>query len=170
MKIFVAVIVVVVVAALALAQAQSLGSGVTDPQNAAAIAVQIAQKHNSGQAGTAEITATIDDRTQVVIQLEGEPPGAKEPAYIYAGTCKKLSSTPAYLLTPIVAGTSTTTVDVRLPYLQASRFAVEAFASTSNVSSDVACGNIPVIASASPSTGATNAPTPAPLATYMSAR
>lgn len=156
----------VIVAAIALVGVQSLGSGVTGPQNAAAVTAQIAQTHGSGQSGTATITATIDDRTQVVVQLQGEPPGAKEPAYIYAGTCKKLTSTPAYVLTPIAAGTSTTTVDVRLPYLQATHFAVEAFASSSNGSGDVACGNIPTVASAPTAPGATSAPTPAPLATY----
>jgi len=160
------VVAVMAFAVVALTQAQTLGSGVTGPQNAAAIIAQIAQTHNSGQSGTATITATIDDRTQVVVQLQGEPPGAKEPAYIYAGTCKKLTSSPAYVLTPIAAGTSTTTVDVRMAYLQATHFAVEAFASSSNGSGDVACGNIPTVASAPTAPGATSAPTPAPIATY----
>jgi len=151
------------VLALALAGWQSLAAvGATAPQ-AAPITVPIAQQSNSNQTGSATLTATADNKTQVVIAVTGEPAGASEPVHIHQGSCKNLNPKPVFPLTSIVNGASTTIVDVPLSTLQTGQFAINAHQSTSNLGVYVACGDIPAAPSAAPpSTMMTAPPTMSP--------
>jgi len=128
------------------------------------VVVQLDQMTSSGQTGTATLTSTIDNKTQVVIELKGEPPDAQEPAHIHPGKCKKLNPKPAYVLTNVVGGTSTTTVNASLSSLETGRFSVNVHESTQNFGTYVACGTIPGSTQAPPAGGAS--PTPAPMSTY----
>jgi len=143
-----------ILAVVALVRWQSLAFDTTT-QAAGSVVVPIVAVGSSGQTGSATLTSTPDNKTQVVIALNNTPAGAQEPAHIHMGTCKKLNPKPAYPLTTVASGASTTTVDVPLSTLQAGGFAINVHASTSNLSTYVACGDIP----------ATTAPAPQPMST-----
>ena len=156
------------VALLASAGAVTLATAAAAPPTSAAgsVTVPIAQQSNSAQTGTATLTSTSDGKTQVMIALNGEPNGASEPAHIHVGTCKNLNPKPAYPLNDIVAGKSTTVVNVPLATLQSSPFAINAHQSTTNLGTYVACGNIPATTNGAttngsmPSAGASATPSP----------
>jgi len=143
---------------------QPLVADITGTSANGNVVVQLDQMSSSGQRGTATLTSTIDNKTQVTIELKGEPPNAQEPAHIHPGKCKKLNPKPAYLLTNVVGGTSTTTVNASLSSLETGRFSVNVHESTQNFGTYVACGTIPASVQAPPAGGAT--PTPAPMSTY----
>ena len=152
---------------LAFAGAVTYANAAAAPTSSAgSVTVPIAQQSNSGQTGTATLTPTPDGKTQVVIALNGEPNAASEPAHIHQGTCKNLNPKPAYPLNDVVAGKSTTIVNVPLATLQAGQFAINAHQSTTNLNVYVACGNIPPATSGAsgsgtmPSTTATATPEP----------
>ncbi|HET9341332.1 MAG TPA: hypothetical protein VFO25_00285 [Candidatus Eremiobacteraceae bacterium] len=155
---------VVAVLGLGLMGSRPLAADITGTSSTGTVVVQLDQMSSSGQTGTATLTSTIDNKTQVTIQLTGEPPNAQEPAHIHTGKCKKLNPKPAYLLTNVVGGTSTTTVNASLTSLEAGRFSVNVHESTQNFGTYVACGTIPAGSQAPPAGGAT--PTPAPMSTY----
>lgn len=142
-----------------------LAADVTGTSSNGTVIVQLGQMSNSGQTGTATLTSTIDNKTQVVIELKGEPPSAVEPAHIHTGTCKKLNPKPAYPLTNVNGGTSTTTINATLASLETGRFSVNVHQSTQNIGTYVACGTIPAGSQPAPATGASA--TPVPMSTYM---
>ena len=152
------------VLSFALMGSRPLAADITGTSANGTVVVQLDQMSSSGQTGTATLTSTIDNKTQVTIELNGEPPDAQEPAHIHTGKCKKLNPKPAYLLTNVVGGTSTTTVNAPLSSLETGRFSVNVHESTQNFGTYVACGTIPASAQAPPTGGAT--PTPAPMSTY----
>lgn len=147
---------------LVLLAVRPLAAGITGMSSNGTVVVQLGQMSSSGQTGTATLTSTIDNKTKVVIELKGEPPSAVEPAHIHTGTCKKLNPKPAYPLTNVNGGTSTTTINATLASLENGRFSVNVHQSTQNISTYVACGTIP--GSQPASSGAS--PTPAPVSTY----
>jgi hypothetical protein len=155
---------IVAVLALALTAKGPILADITGTSSNGAVVVQLNQMSGSGQTGTATLTSTIDNKTQVVIELKGEPPSAVEPAHIHTGTCKKLNPRPAYPLTNVNGGTSTTTINASLASLQTGRFSVNVHESTQNIGTYVACGTIPAGSQPAPASGAS--PTPAPMSTY----
>ena len=158
-------IILAIIAALAsaLMVSRPLAADITGMSSSGTVVVQLDQQSNSGQTGTATLTSTIDNKTQVVINLKGEPPSAVEPAHIHTGTCKKLNPKPAYPLTNVNGGTSTTTVNVSLASLRTGQFSVNVHQSTQNIGTYVACGTIP---SSGQAPATTSSPTPAPMSTY----
>ncbi|MCL4507897.1 MAG: hypothetical protein M1296_00060, partial [Chloroflexi bacterium] len=119
--------------------------------------------NNSGISGTATLTA-MGSQTQVVLSLTGEPAGGSEPAHIHTGTCTNLGGV-KYPLVSVVNGASTTTVNAPLTTLTSGGYAINVHESAANISHYVACGNIPTMPAAAPSTGegglaATNAAVP----------
>ena|SRR5438552_1646730 len=124
----------------------------------AAVTVPIQAMSGSSQVGTATLTSTADNKTQVVIQLTGAPASSQEPAHIHPGTCNKLDPKPAYPLTTVAAGKSTSIVDTPLKSLQTGGFAINVHESTSNLGKYVACGNIAPSPAAAP-------PAPEPMST-----
>ena len=149
---------------LALMASRPLAADITGTSPNGTVVVLLEQLSSSGQTGTAMLTSTIDNKTQVTIELSGEPPNAQEPAHIHTGKCKKLNPKPAYLLTNVVGGTSTTTVNASLSSLQTGRFSVNVHESTQNFGTYVACGTI--LAGSQPPLPGGATPTPAPMSTY----
>jgi len=151
------------ISALMVSQTGPLAADMTGTSATGTVTVQIDQMSSSGQTGTATLTSTIDNKTQVIVVLKGEPPGATEPAHIHTGTCKKLNPKPAYPLTNVVGGKSTTKINTPLSSLQTGQFAVNVHESAQNIGKYVACGTIPGSGQAP---AAVSSPTPAPVSTY----
>jgi len=131
----------------AVPRLESMAAGASTSTTPATVFVQLQPQNNSGQTGTATLTAA-GDKTQVVIALNGMPPNAQEPAHVHPGTCAKLNPKPVYPLTTIAGGQSASTIDVPLSTLQSGTFAINVHESTTNIGTYVACGNIPSAAPA----------------------
>ena len=119
---------VVATASLAGAQAQTLTLTLT-PQN------------NSGISGTATLTDLGGGKTRVALQATGAGAGP-EPAHIHPGSCAQLDATPAFTLTNVTNGSSTTDIDTSLQQLTAKPFAVHMHKSQDELTVYVACANI----------------------------
>jgi hypothetical protein len=118
-------------------------SKVTGEEAAASEAVTVEFKalNNSGESGKATLTA-MDGKTKVVIDLTGAPEGVAQPAHIHQGTCENLGS-PKYPLEAVNNGKSETTIDAKLSDLTAGDFAINVHKSEMDMSTYVACGDIP---------------------------
>lgn len=135
-------------------------------QAAGTVVVPLQALNGSNQTGSATLTAA-GQKTNVVIALNGTTPGAVEPAHVHAGTCAKLNPKPAYPLNSVTGGSSTTTLNVPLSSLQTGGFAINVHQSMTNISTYVACGNIPAATNATstssqPTAPATSLPTSPP--------
>ena len=103
----------------------------------------IDQQNGSGLSGTATLTAD-GDKTKVVIDLESRSATAvstPRPAHIHAGSCENLTPEPAYGLADVQGGSSTTTIDAKLPELYKGAFAVNVHESAERMDRYVACGD-----------------------------
>ena len=153
---------VIALAALTVvfARWQSLAADNATTPQMVPVVVPVSAQSDSKQTGTATLTATADNKTQVVVLVTGEPAGAQEPAHIHQGSCKNLNPKPVFPLNSIVDGKSATIVDAPLTTLQTGQFAINAHQSTSNIGVYVACGDIPPAAgAAAPSMPSTAPPT-----------
>lgn len=106
------------------------------------IEVPVEEKNGSGQSGTATLTS-VGDRTEVVLRLQSRsasPVAQRQPAHIHKGTCEKTDPTPAYALQDVVAGTSTSTLDVKLDDLINAATVVNVHESAATIERYVACG------------------------------
>jgi hypothetical protein len=165
------------IAILGLSQIQSLADDNNMSSSAAGTGVLVptAQQSNSGQTGKAVLNPTADGKTQVVITLTGTPTGSQEPAHIHRGTCRALDAKPAFPLSTVVDGKSTTIIDTPIKSLQSGQYAINVHQSTSNLGYYVACGNIPqppgAMPAAPPNPGQSPAAQPSsmptPSATYL---
>ena len=106
-----------------------------------AVSVELKALNNSGESGKAKLT-TMDGKTKVVIDLMGAPEGVAQPAHIHHGTCEKLGA-PAYPLEAAKNGKSETTIDAKLSDLTAGDYAINVHKSEAEISTYVACGDIP---------------------------
>jgi hypothetical protein len=129
---------VVIVVGLGLALAGCGGNGGGGSESAS---VSISEQNGSGESGTAELTK-VGDKTKVVVELDGEPASASQPAHIHKGSCANLDPTPAYALPNIVDGKAETTVDEPLDELKEEAFAINVHKSASDLKTYVACGDI----------------------------
>lgn len=98
-------------------------------------------QNGSGQDGTVTLLGKADDTTIVRVRVSN-PGDAPEPAHIHVGPCDKLNPAPKYPLTPLVNGTSTTTVNQPMSALVGHDFAVNVHKSAKEASVYVACGNL----------------------------
>jgi LPXTG-motif cell wall-anchored protein len=107
--------------------------------------VTINELNNSGISGTAQL---IDkgSQTEVIVTLTGEPSGASEPAHIHAGQCGPTLGKVVYPLKNIENGKSDTIVNAPLDSIENGQFAINVHQSAANISTYVACGNIPAMA------------------------
>ena len=119
---------VVAVASAALAQAQNL-------------TLTLNSQNNSGITGTATLTDLGGGKTRVALQLSGAGSGP-EPAHIHPGSCAQLDPTPAFTLTNVVNGSSTTDIDSSLAQLTSGSFAVHVHKSQDELTVYVACADI----------------------------
>ena len=120
------------------------------------VTVTLSTENNSGEAGTATLTA-MGDQTQVVIHLSNAP-ATGQPAHIHQGQCgPTLNPVPKFPLANVTNGTSTTMVNAKLADLTGGDMAINVHKSASDLQTYVACGNIAAVAAASATT-----PTAAP--------
>lgn len=129
---------------------------------ATTVTVPLAAQNDSGQSGTATLTAD-GNQTRVVIDLANSPAGP-QPAHIHTGTCATLGGVAFNLEFPR-DGKSTSTVNTPLSALQTGGFAINVHKSPQEASVYVACGNIPAAAAAAAQPAASPAAAqPAPAA------
>jgi len=118
--------------------------------------VTLAAENNSGETGTATLTA-MGDNTQVVLNLTGAPAGTPQPAHIHIGTCPGVGAV-KYPLSPVVEGKSTTMVKAKLADISTGGFAINVHKSAAEVSVYVSCGTIAAVAGATAAPAASTAP------------
>jgi hypothetical protein len=110
------------------------------------VGLTLNEQNGSGVGGLATLAETDDGgETVVKVLIVGALPGAV--ALIHAGTCADLDPAPAFLLRPIDAyGASETTIDATLRDLRVmGEYAIVIHASVDDLSSPVACGEIPTV-------------------------
>jgi LPXTG-motif cell wall-anchored protein len=98
-------------------------------------------QNNSGISGTATFTDLGNGKTRVMMQVSGAGPGP-EPAHIHPGSCAQLDPTPAFTLTSVTNGTSTTDVDSTLEELVNGHYAIHMHKSPDELTVYVACADI----------------------------
>jgi hypothetical protein len=100
-------------------------------------------QNHSGEVGN--VTMTQDGSNVVVsVTTENAPADTAQPIHIHKGTCDKLDPKPAYPLTTLQKGTSTTTLkDMTVASLETGDYAINIHHSTADVPTYYACGNIP---------------------------
>lgn len=105
---------------------------------------KITAQNGSGESGTAALSQTADG---LVVKLTLTGGSGDQPAHIHKGTCAKLDPKPAYPLTTVSDGASTTTLkDVKLSDLTSGTYAINVHKSTSDLKDYVACGDLTVAA------------------------
>jgi hypothetical protein len=98
-------------------------------------------QNNSGISGTATFTDLGNGQTRVMMQVSGAGPGP-EPAHIHPGSCAQLDPTPAFTLSSVTNGTSTTDVDSTLEELLDGHYAIHMHKSPDELTVYVACADI----------------------------
>jgi hypothetical protein len=112
--------------------------------NGGRLTVSLGEQNGSGESGKATMTAE-GERTKVVLNLKNKSAtmaAAPQPAHIHAGSCTKLNPTPAYGLTDVKGGESTSTVNVKLDDLRKGSYAINVHKSAADIKTYVACGEI----------------------------
>jgi Cu/Zn superoxide dismutase len=115
-------------------------SSASEKVNSDDVYVMLAEQNGSGESGTATLTP-LGDRTRVVLELKG-PVAPRQPAHIHEGSCDKLTPSPAYGLSDVESGASTTVVNAKLSDLRRGSFAINVHESASAAGNYVACGDI----------------------------
>ena len=108
------------------------------------IEVPLEAQNSSAESGNATLTA-VGDQTKDVLDIQSRsatPVAPRQPAHIHKGSCEKLDPTPTYGLNDVRAGTSTTTVDVKLDDLINETVVINVHESAENIERYVACGII----------------------------
>ncbi len=103
--------------------------------------IDLAAQNGSGETGYAMLTPH-GKGTLVQIHLPGGPAGVAQPAHIHRGTCVKLNPKPAFVLSPVKGGSSSTVVPVSIQTLLASPMAINVHESAKDIRKYVACGDI----------------------------
>jgi len=132
-----------VIAGLVVLLAAGCGSG-SNSSGSGEVTVTLGEQNGSGQSGTATLTKD-GDRTMVAIELQGASAtmaSLPQPAHIHEGSCAQLDATPAYGLSDVKDGSSTSTVDAKLDDLREGAFAINVHKSTEEIQTYVACGDI----------------------------
>jgi hypothetical protein len=139
----------VVIVSVALLAVGCGGSSSSTPESDSSgggdddVTVTFSGQNDSGLSGTATLTAQ-GDKTRVVIDLQSRKPTATsvpQPAHIHKGSCENLDPAPAYPLTDVNNGKSTTTVDAKLADLGAGQFAINVHKSAEALDDYVSCGS-----------------------------
>jgi hypothetical protein len=124
-----------------LAGCGSDGGGSGSGSGSDELTVSLAEQSGSAQSGEAVLTAVDDSTTRVEISLGGggETP---QPAHIHKGSCANLNPEPEHALEDVVAGESSTEVNVSLDELRDGEFAINVHESATALQTYVACGDI----------------------------
>jgi hypothetical protein len=105
------------------------------------LSVSLAEQNGSTQSGDATLTAVDDSTTRVEISI-GNGGDTPQPAHIHKGSCANLDPQPEYALEDVVAGESSTSVNVPLDELRDGDFAINVHKSAAALQVYVACGDI----------------------------
>lgn len=97
-------------------------------------------RSNSGQDGTAILTATPDGKTRVVLDLANSPTGP-QPSHINSGTCDKLGAI-VHIMGGVRGGKVEATVPASLDSFLAGQFAVNVARSPQEFGVSVSCAEI----------------------------
>ena len=130
-------------AAMAIAAMALAGCGGDDDEESAGsetVTVELAAVGDSGQTGTATLTAE-GDQTRVVVGV-ADPVSDSQPAHIHDGTCDDLTPEPAFGLPNVVDGMSESTVAEPLEELIDEPYAINLHMSDSDLTTYTSCGNI----------------------------
>jgi hypothetical protein len=112
------------------------GSGSMGPVQA-----RLSPQSSSGETGTATLTKE-GDKTKVVLKVSGAPAGVSQPVHIHKGTCAQLNPQPAFPLSPLVNGSSETTVNASVDELTGGGYAINGHKSAQEASTYVFCGDL----------------------------
>jgi hypothetical protein len=105
------------------------------------VVVELAEQNNSGESGTATLTAT-GAKTRVVLEMKN-PTTDSQPAHIHRGSCENLDADPLHGLLNVRQGRSETVVNVPLSELTTGGLALNVHQSNASLDTYVACGNLP---------------------------
>src|SRR5262245_52062788 len=105
------------------------------------VTVKLGEQNNSGETGTATLTAE-GSSTKVELNVKGGAKGVAQPAHIHEGSCAKLDPKPKYGLSNVTDGKSSTTVPVSLETLTKGELAINVHKSAEDLKTYVACGDI----------------------------
>jgi Cu/Zn superoxide dismutase len=130
-----------IVAALGLGLLTAAATAPLAGAQAAPLSLTLTTQNNSGITGTVTLTDLGGGKTRVATQVSGAGAGP-EPSHIHPGSCAQLNPTPAYTLSNVVNGSSTTDIDASLETLTASPFAVHLHKSQDELTVYVACADI----------------------------
>lgn len=106
----------------------------------AMVKLKLYAQNRPGETGTATLEQ-VPGGVQVVVKMAGGQNGT-QPIHIHTGTCAKLDP-PAYVLTNLVHGTSTTKLSgVSLDRLLAGHYVIDVHESSADINRYVACAPI----------------------------
>jgi CHRD domain len=120
-------------------------AGSVAEEAAVGIEVTLNEQNESGQSGTATLTAGDDGTLHVSIALSGGS-ADPQPAHIHEGTCADLNPEPAFPLESVVDGQSESDVEVSPEDLALTPYAINVHKSETEADVYVACGDITDIA------------------------
>jgi hypothetical protein len=100
----------------------------------------MAAQNASGEVGTVTLFRR-GAKTLVVIKLSGAPHGP-QPAHVHRGTCDNLDPKPAFPLTNVVNGRSSTLLPVSIDRLLSGNYSVNVHQSLTNIPRYVSCGHL----------------------------
>ena len=106
---------------------------------AADTTVKLEPLNSSGESGTATLTPE-GDSTKVTLDVKGGQ--GTQPTHIHKGTCANLDPKPAFPLSPVVNGKSTTTVKASMKDLTSGGYAINGHKSAQDLKTYVFCGDI----------------------------
>lgn len=107
------------------------------------ITLSMAAQNNSGESGTATLTAIENGKTRVELKLNGAPQDIVQPSHIHTGSCANLGAI-VYPLTSPINGVAETILDVDLTtdILNKLPLALNVHKSVSEAGIYVSCGDI----------------------------
>ncbi len=112
-------------------------------QEQSEMTIQLIEQENSGQTGSATLTAK-GAQTEVVIKVvPGPPAGDPQPLHIHFGACGPSLGNRHYNLSDVVAGVSVTLIDASLASLTQDNLAVNLHKSYPEIDIYTSCGDIP---------------------------
>lgn len=133
---------------------EAVGNAADDLVSDDEVTVSLQAQNNSNITGDAKLE-TEDGQTKVTFDLENA--AGPHPAHLHEGTCANLTPAPKYPLTDVTAGKSETTVATTLSELQGTPHAINLHMSAQDLTTYVACADIPA-ATGTTTGGSTTAP------------
>lgn len=110
--------------------------------NGDTLTIELAEENDSGQTGTATLTAVGPNETEVVVDVTN-PPAESQPVHIHEGSCDDIDPQPLHGLPNLMDGHTESTVPASLDELTAGGLALNAHRSDEQIDLYVACGNLP---------------------------